>query len=122
MEELLLKQKTYDGTLEWNNAGWTGKGVNVWNMENLNARHGKTSTERIKQAAPDANVFTLTHFGSFKNGKVVEEHVEGYGSADNFIKTENIRRSSKSVPQFLLMASAQKSGQKYWEIGVLWHP
>ena len=107
MEELLLKQKVYDGTLEWNNAGWTGKGINVWNMENFNARHGKTSTERIKQAAPDANVFTLTHFGSFKDGKVVEEHVEGYGSAQNFIETEHISICTVSVEGYTTEAGGR---------------
>lgn len=96
-EELLKMQKQYDNSIEWNEAGWTGLGISVWDMENYERWHGRMTTLRIKQAAPDANIITISHHGKYSNGDVIEESVEGYGSAADFIEAENIKVCTVSI-------------------------
>lgn len=102
MDERILAQKTFDRTQEWNEAGYTGKGIVVWNMEGL-SNHGEMSRSRIFDAAPEATVINATHGMTCKNNVVLKESVYydniNY-TADLFIKTKNIS-----------ILSASKSGQ-----------
>lgn len=97
MDSYLLEQKTYDRTLEWNEAGWTGKGVNVWDMESPTSSHGKRTHQRILHAAPEANVINASHYGQYQNGDAIKEGVEGYGTAQDFITSEQIGICSVSI-------------------------
>ena len=46
MDDYVRDQKHYDRTLEWNEAGWDGTGVTVWDLEPLN-NHGTMTMKRI---------------------------------------------------------------------------
>lgn len=96
-DKALKEQKDYDHSSEWNEAGWTGKGINIWNMESPDTGHGKTTHRRVLDAAPDANVITISIHGRFSNGEAIEEGVEGYGTAEDFIEAENIDICTASI-------------------------
>ena len=51
MDAYILEQKQYDHTQEWNEAGWTGKGINIWDMESATSNHGKRTHQRVLHAA-----------------------------------------------------------------------
>ena len=72
---------------QWHDAGWTGLGINVWNMENYEGWHGRATTRHIKEAAPDVNVITLTP----------KNNIKGYGSIEDFIQEENINICVDSI-------------------------
>lgn len=55
MDEYIKNQNEYTNVTEWHKAGFTGKGILVWDMEGL-TDHGKLTRERILDAAPDAKV------------------------------------------------------------------
>ena len=59
---------------EWWDAGFTGKGVAVWNCEGF-TEHGKTSRKRILQSAPDATVFSGHISSRTVNGQYKEVSV-----------------------------------------------
>lgn len=59
---------------EWWDAGFTGKGVNVWNCEGF-TDHGKISRKRILQSAPDATVFSGHISSRTANGQYKEVSV-----------------------------------------------
>ena len=61
MDAYILEQKQYDHTQEWNEAGWTGKGINIWDMESATSNHGKRTHQRVLHAAPEANVINISH-------------------------------------------------------------
>lgn len=98
MDERILAQKTFDRTQEWNDAGYTGKGIVVWNMEGL-SNHGQMSRSRILDAAPEATVINATHGMNCKNNVILKEYVYydniNY-TADLFIKTKGISILSAS--------------------------
>ena len=92
MDERILKQKTFDNTLEWNEAGYDGTGITVWNMES-NATHGIMSRQRILDAAPNATAINATHGLVIKNKMLIKEEVYDDGiaiPADFFIDRHNI--------------------------------
>ena len=92
MDERILAQKTFDRTKEWNEAGYTGKGIVVWNMEGL-SNHGEMSRSRILDAAPEATVINATHGMICKGDTVVKEEVFYDNikyTADLFVKEKNI--------------------------------
>lgn len=96
-DENLREQKQFDNSLEWNEAGWTGLGINVWNMENYESSHGKKTTLRIKHAAPEANIITISHEGHYKDGDAISDNVPGYGTSADFIEEENIDICTVSI-------------------------
>lgn len=55
MDEYIKNQNEYTNVSEWHEAGFTGKGILVWDMEGL-SEHGKITRQRILDAAPDAEV------------------------------------------------------------------
>ena len=55
MDERVLKQKAFDRTLDWNEAGWDGTGITVWDLESMNT-HGTMTRKRIFDGAPNCNV------------------------------------------------------------------
>lgn len=55
MDDYIKTQNLYTNVTEWHEAGITGKGVHVWDMEGL-TDHGKYTRERILDAAPGATV------------------------------------------------------------------
>lgn len=53
---MIAQQNKYCGVDRWHEAGITGDGIAIWNMENGKATHGKQTTQRVLHAAPGATV------------------------------------------------------------------
>jgi len=91
MNETVKKQNDFCGITAWHNAGWTGKGVRIWNAENTTEKqeaHGDGTTRRILDAAPDAEVTPSFHYINTKGEHITEEYVYENGkklSADQFV-------------------------------------
>ena len=97
LDEYIKQEKIYDRSAEWNDAGWTGAGINVWDMESYNSSHGRRTTARVYHAAPEANVVTIS-FKAISNGGVVEwNEIEGYGTVEDFLKAEKINVCTSSI-------------------------
>lgn len=97
--EFLELQKQFDGTAAWNEAGYTGKGITVWDMEPLNA-HGSGTRQRVLDAAPEVTVLNAPHNICTKDKTITSESVEYNNtsmSADLFIKRYNISVLSQSI-------------------------
>lgn len=93
-------QKKYDRTQEWNDAGFCGQGVNVWNMETIKADHGQTTTRRILDNAPDAKVHTYSHSMIFNGDGIKRDVVEVDGvemPAADFVSKYGVNVCTKSV-------------------------
>ena len=93
-------QNDYCGITKWNDAGTTGKGVVVWNMENGKANHGSLTTQRILHSAPDATVINGSLSSIVRNKEIVEVAVttdDGtrYG-VEEFIQKFNIKLITRS--------------------------
>lgn len=99
MDELVLKQKTYDRTLEWNEAGWDGSGVVIWDVESLNT-HGKMTYARLLDAAPGATVLNYPHSMKCTSKGIEYEYIvmedETHLSADEFIGLKGVSILSHS--------------------------
>ncbi len=99
MDDYVRDQKHYDRTLEWNEAGWDGKGVTVWDLEPLN-NHGTMTMQRIIDAAPKVKVLNYGLSMVTKNREIVYEHVELEDgtklSSDEFVKSNHITILSHS--------------------------
>lgn len=74
MNDTIRQQNDFVGITAWHKAGWTGKGVRVWNMEDR-SDHGSGTRQRILDAAPGADVTSASHYLKFSNGVLLEEHV-----------------------------------------------
>lgn len=99
MLEKVVEQKAFDRTLEWNEAGWTGKGITVWNIEDMTS-HGTKTRKRIFQAAPECNVISGAYNMSFKDGQVTNEYVtynDNDISGDELIQTQGVSIMSSSL-------------------------
>lgn len=59
-KEGLEQQKKYDGVKRWNDAGYTGKGVVIWNTESDRNEHGEMVSIRIRDAAPEATIISAS--------------------------------------------------------------
>ena len=106
MTDLIRNQKCFDRTLEWNEAGYTGKGIVIWDMEDL-SNHGEMTRVRILDAAPEAIVINATHGMVCKSNTIISENVYYEGTkytADSFIKAKNIS---------ILSASKSGTGDKH---------
>lgn len=92
MDTFVKQQNDYCGVTAWNEAGFTGKGIKVWDREGM-SDHGKATRRRVLDAAPDANVINATHNMSISKGVIIKESVEDGAlnlSADAFIKAHDI--------------------------------
>lgn len=93
MDDYVREQKAFDRTLEWNEAGWDGTGITVWNMEGL-GDHGKKTHKRVLDAAPNATVITKSHFMKCSWAEIEYEYVnlddETKVSADEFIRDNHV--------------------------------
>lgn len=93
-DQIIQEENDFCGITTWHEAGITGKGVNVWNMEAAGRSHGQTTERRIKDAAPDANVITTMVNMIYTPEEIKEESVPYQGtrySVEAFIKEFNIK-------------------------------
>lgn len=74
MDKLVMKQKKYDGTLAWNEAGWDGSGITVWDVELLD-KHGTMTCKRILDAAPGCRVLNYNWDKSTTTNEIKYEYV-----------------------------------------------
>lgn len=99
MDEHVIKQKIYDRTQEWNDAGYDGTGVTIWDVEGLND-HGKKTRIRILDAAPKANVLNYSLNMRCNSKEIVDEHVLLENgdkiSSDKFIEKNHVTILSHS--------------------------
>ena len=92
MNETVKQQNDFTGVTAWNEAGFTGRGINVWNREGM-SEHGQGTHRRVLEAAPDANVINATHNMSISKGVILKDAVQDGAlnlSADAFIKAHDI--------------------------------
>lgn len=94
-------QNDYCGITKWNDAGITGKGVTIWNMENGKATHGKQTTQRVLHSAPDATVINASLSMASNNKEVkyanaVLDDGKVY-EVEEFIKKFNVKCLTRSV-------------------------
>lgn len=92
MNETIKQQNDFTGVTAWHDAGWTGKGINVWDREGM-SEHGQGTHRRVLEAAPDATVINATHNMSINKGVIIKDAVQDGSimlSADAFIKAHNI--------------------------------
>ena len=98
---MLQEQLIYSGLIPWHEAGITGKGVVVWNMENGKATHGYQTTQRVLHSAPDATVINASlSMASDTRGVKYANAVLDDGTAyevEDFIKKFNIKCLTRSV-------------------------
>lgn len=99
MDELVLKQKTYDRTLEWNEAGWDGSGITIWDLEPLNT-HGTMTMKRLIDAAPGCKVLNYGWSKKTSSQGLEYEYVELEDgtrlSGEEFVKNYDISILSHS--------------------------
>jgi hypothetical protein len=93
-------QNDYCGITKWNDAGITGKGVTIWNMENGKATHGKKTTQRVLHSAPDATVINgslnaITSNKEIKEVSVTTDEGTKY-EVEEFIQKFNIKLITRS--------------------------
>lgn len=74
MDDYISNQNTFTNVSEWQEAGYTGRGVIVWNMEGM-TDHGKYTRERILDAAPDASVINRPWNKTINNSVLISEQV-----------------------------------------------
>lgn len=99
MNETIKQQNDFTGVTAWHNAGWTGKGVRIWNMEDT-TDHGRGTRQRILDAAPDAEVTSAAHSIVTEKGRIKEESVTENGkklTADQFCNHHGFHIVSASL-------------------------
>lgn len=90
----VIIQNSFTRVRDWNEAGFTGQGIAVWNLEGY-SEHGKMTRNRILDAAPDAKVFSrplsfITKDGVISDDRVYDEQDKEYVSADEFVTNNDI--------------------------------
>lgn len=111
----------FSNLTQWNDAGYTGKGVTVWVAEPYRS-HSRSCRKRVLEAAPDANVIIARMSYGTKNGEIsyfnVTENNDGTDKPpvplEEFIEKNNIRIISASVSPSPFNKSGTTVG-KYWE-------
>lgn len=99
MQDAINRQKKYDGTQAWNDAGFRGQGIVVWNMENM-TDHGETTTRRISDNALDVKIYTLSNNMTFNNDVISSSKIKVDGkifTAEEFVKEYNVKVCTRSV-------------------------
>ena len=114
---MVTQQNKYCRINRWHEAGITGKGVVVWNMENGKATHGKQTTQRILHSAPDATVVNGLLSSVVRNKKIVEVAVTTDDGTrydvEEFIQKFNVKLLTRSQ-------GGTKSHEKIW--AEFWRP
>lgn len=99
MDSYVKEQKRYDRTQEWNDAGWTGKGVTIWDAEPLN-NHGSMTYARLIDAAPECKVLNYGLNMKTSTSKVEYEYIilddDSRVSTDEFIRDNHVTVVSHS--------------------------
>ncbi len=99
MDSFVLQQKQYDRTQEWNEAGWDGTGVTIWDVEPLNT-HGTMTMKRIIDAAPKAKVLNYSWDKKYSSKGIEYEHVTlddgSQVSGEEFVRNNHITILSHS--------------------------
>lgn len=102
MNDTIRQQNDFCGITAWHSAGWTGKGIRIWNTENTTPQqeaHGDGTTSRIKDAAPDATVIPSFHYINTSGEHITDEYVREDGkklSADQFCAEHDFHIVSSS--------------------------
>ena len=98
--ESLIEQKAYDKTAEWNANGFTGEGVVVWDMESGNTTHGKSTRNRVLDAAPNATVINGSHCFILNKDGIQREWVDWKNcqkTGEAFIRKHEISILTQSI-------------------------
>lgn len=115
-QEEIRKQLEYSNLLEWHEAGFTGKGYNLWNTEAPGGEdeHSEMVTIRVKHATPDCNVFEAGLEMS-SNAEIIHyAHCTYKGikyEVEEFIKKFNIKVITRSIQGG---ASSGRADSKFW--------
>lgn len=113
--KMIKQQASFDGLAIWHSAGILGQKMTVWNVQGLST-HGKQTTERIKDAAPECTVINVAPFLRFdRNGECVEHTVTYDGvkmDVSEFIDKYNIKVVTSSKQDFI--GTVNNSNGKFW--------
>jgi len=97
--EFLQRELKYNNILEWNSRGYTGANINIWNTES-DTGHSEEVSQRIKDAAPDCNIFVAGLGLSSDNTSVIKSVCYYNGveyEIEDFISVFNIKVITNSV-------------------------
>lgn len=101
VHEDLENQLKYDRVKDWHENGITGKGIAVWNIENIQAEHGQMTTIRIKHSAPDAEIINASLEMSYNSKGINYSYARLSDGTEieteEFIRTRNIKLITRSV-------------------------
>ena len=115
IQKTITQQAEYDGVTRWHNHRITGKGVNVWNMEGK-GDHAETTYRRVKDSAPDSNVFNYGLSMSSDAKEVFYSHVNLEDGTkidtEDFIKSRKIKLITRSIGSSFSMGGASF---RFWE-------
>ena len=92
MNDTTKAQNNFTGVTAWHDAGFTGKGVTVWNREGT-ADHGTGTRRRVLDAAPDATVLNAAHNIETQGGVILKDRIQDgvlSVNADAFIGSHGI--------------------------------
>ena len=94
----LQKQLEYSNIPAWHEAGYTGRGINVMNLETPGG-HGSACSQRVKDAAPDATVYETGLSGRTENGTYIAtcKYDGKTYTLEEFIKEYKIRLVIRST-------------------------
>lgn len=94
----LQKQLEYSNIPAWHEAGYTGRGINVMNLETPGG-HGSACSQRVKDAAPDATVYETGLSGRTENGEYIAtcKYDGKTYTLEEFIKEYKIRLVIRST-------------------------
>jgi len=103
-ERAVRQQTIFDGVAEWHSKGILGQNMCIWNLQS-ETTHGKQTTERVKDAAPETRVFNIAPFlRTDRNGDCIEHTVTVEGmkmDIEEFIKLYNIKVITSSKQDLL---------------------
>jgi subtilisin family serine protease len=94
----LQKQLEYSNIPAWHEAGYTGRGINVMNLETPGG-HGSACSQRVKDAAPDATVYETGLSSRTENGEYIAtcKYDGKTYTLEEFIKEYKIRLVIRST-------------------------
>lgn len=91
-----MKQQTeYDGVACWHVAGYSGKGIAVWDMENGKTDHGQLTRQRVLDAAPGATVINASY--SNTNGRYAILDDGSKYTVEDFVERNRIKILTRSM-------------------------
>lgn len=120
--EEVQKENRYCGVTAWNEAGYKGRGVVIWNMEQF-TDHGCQTHDRVLDAAPEATVLNAFEDIEYDNGRLLkldiwhEEWEDGpekrYG-LEEFIEKFNVKIINRSMSGSLASIEKVTDYDRYW--------